>query len=111
MVSQDEGVVELGKTDRMVVIAEIYESDIGQINLGQQATIISEGGAFADELQGTVTYIRPQIRQQDIFDTDPAADIDTRIIEVKIALDSSSSQKVAQFTNSKVIVKIQSNNF
>ena len=109
MVSQDEGVVELGKTDRMVVIAEIYESDIGQINIGQQATIMSEGGAFADELQGTVTHIRPQIRQQDIFDTDPAADIDTRIIEVKIALDSSSSQKVAQFTNSKVIVKIQSN--
>ena len=109
IVSQDEGVVELGKTDRMVVIAEIYESDIGQISLGQQATMIGEGGAFPGELQGTVTHIRPQIRQQDIFDTDPAADIDTRIIEVKITLDSASSQKVAQLTNSKVIVKIQSN--
>ncbi len=109
MVSQDEGVVELGRTDRMVVITEIYESDISQISLGQQATIVSEGGAFQDELRGTVTHIRPQIRQQDIFDTDPAADIDTRIIEVKISLDSASSQKVAQFTNSKVIVKIYSN--
>ena len=109
MVSQEVGVVELGKTDSMVVIAEIYESDIGWVNVGQEATIISEGGAFAGELQGRVTHIRPQIRQQDIFDTDPAADIDTRIIEVKIALDSASSQKVAQLTNSKVIVKIQSN--
>ncbi len=107
MVSQDEGVVELGQTDRMVVIAEIYESDISQVSLGQQATIKSEGGAFKDELQGKVTHIRPQIRQQDIFDTDPAADIDTRIIEVKIALDSTSSQKVARFTNSKVVVTIQ----
>jgi len=99
----------LGRTDRMVVIAEIYESDISQVNLGQQATIVSEGGAFKDELQGEVTYIRPQIRQQDIFDTNPAADIDTRIIEVKIALNSTSSAKVAQFTNSKVIVKIHNN--
>lgn len=109
MVSQDEGVVELGQTDRMVAIAEIYESDISQISLGQQATIVSEGGAFEDELRGKVTHIRPQIRRQDIFDTDPAADIDTRIIEVKIALDSISSKKVAQFTNSKVIVTIDSN--
>ncbi len=109
MVSQDEGVVELGQTNRMVVIAEIYESDISQISLGQQATIVSEGGAFKDELRGKVTHIRPQIRRQDIFDTDPAAEIDTRIIEVKIALDSISSKKVAQFTNSKVIVTIHSN--
>lgn len=109
MVSQEEGVVELGRTDSMVVIAEIYESDISQVSLGQQATIISEGGAFKDKLQGKVTHVRPQIRQQDVFDTDPAADIDTRIIEVKIALNSSSSQQVAQFTNSKVVVTIHSN--
>lgn len=109
MVSQEVGVIELGQTDRMVVIAEIYESDISQVRLKQKTTIVSEGGAFKDKLQGKVTHIRPQIRQQDIFDTDPAADIDTRIIEVKIALDSSSSQKVANFTNSKVIVKIHNN--
>ena len=109
MVSQEEGVVELGQTDRMVVIAEIYESDISRVSLGQQATIVSEGGAFKDEIQGTVTHIRPQIRQQDIFDTDPAADIDTRIIEVKISLNKTSSKKVAQFTNSKVVVTINSN--
>ena len=86
MVSPEEGVVELGQipcreTDRacltvgqinrMVVIAEVYESDIEQVEVGQQATITSEGGAFANRLQGTVTYIRPQIRKKGIFDTDP----------------------------------------
>ena len=106
MVTQDEGVAELGQTNRMVVVAEIYESDISQISLGQQAEIISEGGVFDDQLRGEVTHIRSLIGKKDIFDTDPAADVDTRVIEVKIMLDSSSSQKVSQFTNSKVIVKI-----
>ena len=49
-----------------------------KLRWGQQATITSEGGAFSGELQGRVTYIRPQIRKKDIFDTDPAADIDSR---------------------------------
>lgn len=109
MVNQEEGVVELGQTERMVVIAEVYESDISRVKLGQQATIISEGGAFSDEIQGQVTHIRPQIRKKDVFDTDPAADVDTRIVEVKIKLDLTSSQKVAQLTNSKVVVTINSN--
>ncbi len=109
MVNQEEGVVELGQTDRMMVIAEIYESDISRISLGQQAKIVSEGGAFTDEIQGKVTHIRPQIRKQDVLDTDPAADVDTRIVEVKIRLDSKSSKKVAQLTNSKVVVKINTN--
>lgn len=109
MVTQNEGVVELAQTSPMVVVAEIYETDIRHVSLGQQAEIISEGGAFDDEIRGEVTYIRSQIGNKDIFDTDPAADVDTRVIEVKITLDSTSSQKVSQFTNSKVIVKINRN--
>lgn len=106
MVKQDEGVVELGKTAHMVVIAEIYESDISGVSLGQQATIVSEGGAFAEEIQGKVTHIRPQISKQEVLDTDPAADVDTRIVEVTIRLNPEDSQRVAGLTNSKVIVKI-----
>ena len=109
MVTQDEGVVELGQTDRMVVVAEIYESDISQVSIGQQAEIISEGGVFDAEIRGEVTHIRSLIGKKDVFDSDPTADVDTRVIEVKITLDSTSSQKVSQFTNSKVIVKINRN--
>lgn len=106
MVSPEEGVVELGQTNRMIVIAEVYESDIEQVEVGQQATITSEGGAFSEQLQGTVTHIRPQIRKKDIFDTDPTADVDSRVVEVKIRLNSASSRKVARLTNSKVVVAI-----
>ena len=106
MVNPEEGVVELGQINRMVVIAEVYESDIEQVEVGQQTTITSEGGAFSGKLQGRVTYIRPQIRKKDIFDTDPAADVDSRVVEVKIRLNSASSKRVARLTNSKVVVAI-----
>ena len=34
MISPEEGVVELGQTNRMIVIAEVYESDIEQVEVG-----------------------------------------------------------------------------
>jgi HlyD family secretion protein len=40
----DNGIVELGQTERMVVVAEVYESDIDKVKTGQKATIISENG-------------------------------------------------------------------
>jgi HlyD family secretion protein len=47
-----------------------------------------------------------QIGKKDVLDTDPAADIDTRVVEVKIYLDEASSKKVADLTYSRVIAKI-----
>lgn len=102
----NNGIVEIGQTDLMVAVAEIYESDIGKVRLGQQATINSEGNAFADELKGTVNQIGLQIGKKDILNTDPAADVDARVVEVKIRLNAESSRRVAGLTNSKVTVKI-----
>src|SRR5262249_36375397 len=34
-----QGILELGKTDRMFVVAEVYETDIGRIRIGQKARI------------------------------------------------------------------------
>lgn len=102
-VSKD-GIVELGQTDQMYVVAEVYENDIGQINLGQPATITS--GSFDGELHGTVVEKGWKIAKKDVLDTDPAADVDSRIVEVRIRLEPTDSQKVAGLTNLQVDVKI-----
>jgi HlyD family secretion protein len=52
-----EGIAELGQTDQMIVVAEVYESDIRKVRLGQRVTITSEGKAFEGELRGTVSQI------------------------------------------------------
>ncbi|ELS04650.1 ABC exporter membrane fusion protein, DevB family [Xenococcus sp. PCC 7305] len=103
----DDGVVEFGQTNQMIVVAEVYESDINRVQLGKKATVISETGAFEGEITGTVSHIGLKIGKQDVLDTDPAADVDSRVVEVEIRLDSDSSDRVSALTNSKAIVNIE----
>jgi HlyD family secretion protein len=100
------GIVEIGKTQQMMVIAEVYESDITQVKIGQKALIKSENNTFSGDLQGTVYQIGLKIGKKDVLNTDPAADVDVRVVEVKILLDPVSSQKVRDLTYAKVTAKI-----
>jgi HlyD family secretion protein len=105
-VREDEGIAELGQTDKMVVVAEVYESDISKVRLGQQVRITSENNSFGGEIQGSVSQIGLQIGKKDILDTDPAAFVDARVVEVNVRLNPEDSERVADLTNSKVIVEI-----
>lgn len=100
----NKGIVELGKTDQMYVVAEVYQTDIQKVRLGQRATITSD--AFAGTLKGTVEQIGLQIFKRDVLSTDPLADTDARVVEVKVRLDPTDSQKVAGLTNIQVNVLI-----
>jgi HlyD family secretion protein len=102
VVSQTNGVIDLGNTNQMYVVAEIYETDIGKIKVGQKAVIQSE--AFEGEITGKVDRIGLRIAKNDVLGTDPAAKTDVRIIEVKIKLDD--SKKVSGLTNLQVRVKV-----
>jgi HlyD family secretion protein len=99
-----EGIVEIGQTDQMEAIAEVYQSDVGKIRLGQKTTVSSS--AIAGELTGTVSQIGAQIRRQTIVNTDPSTNIDARIVEVHVTLDPPSSHKAAKSTNLQVQVTI-----
>ena len=105
-VVNEEGVVEFAQTDKMMVVAEVYESDIGKVKVGQTATIQSETGAFGGKITGKVSQVGLKIGKQDVLNTDPAADVDSRVVEVKINLDPEASDRVSHLTNSKAIVKI-----
>lgn len=100
-----EGIVELGKTDEMYVIAEVYETDVTKIKRGQSVVITSN--AFPDKLKGTVNEIGLQIGKNDILKSDPTTDTDSRVVEVKIILDANASQKVSGLTNLQVTAAIQ----
>jgi HlyD family secretion protein len=101
-----EGIVEIANTDTMFVVAEVHEADISRVQIGQKAIITSEYGSFSGELIGFVDQISLRVGRQDIFDHDPAAEIDLRIIEVKIKLRTADSEKVRRLTASQVQVSI-----
>ena len=104
VVSNGEGIVRIGQVKQMYAVAEVYESDIGKVKLGQPATITSS--AIEGKLTGTVEQIGLEIERQEVVNTDPTANIDARVVEVKVKLDDKSSQKVAGLTNLQVNVKI-----
>jgi HlyD family secretion protein len=103
-----KGIADIGKTDQMYVVAEVYETDIDKVRVNQPAVITS--AAFSGKLQGTVSQIGLQVDKQDIFDVNPTADTDNKVIDVKIRLKPEDSKKVADLTNLQVQVLIQTTN-
>jgi len=102
-----DGILSVGASDRMEAIAEVYESDIGRIRLGQSVSLISENGGFSGKLKAEVVRISPQIRQRDVLSTDPTGDADARIVEVRLALDPADAKRVQQLSGLKVIARFE----
>ena len=98
----DNGLLEAGQTQKMYVVAEVYETDISNVKIGQTATVTSD--ALPAELTGKVERIGLKIGKKDILDTDPVAKADARVIETYILLDD--SEAVTRFTNLQVDVSI-----
>lgn len=102
----NEGIVELGNTYKMNVVAEVYETDVFRVKLGQRATINSQG--LTEELEGVVGELGLTIGKKDVLGTDPAASSDARVLEVKINLSPESSRIARRLTNLQVDVVIHS---
>lgn len=98
-----EGIMELGRTDRMYAVAEVYETDITRVAAGQRATVTVP--AMDNELTGTVERIALKVGRLDAIGTDPIAKTDARVVEVFILLDDSDA--ISRFTNMQVKVEIQ----
>ncbi|NEP19264.1 MAG: HlyD family efflux transporter periplasmic adaptor subunit, partial [Leptolyngbya sp. SIO4C1] len=100
----EQRLLSMGNTDEMVVVAEVYETDVGLVEPGQSAQIISRNGAFEQTLTGTVEQVGLQIFKNDILDDDPAANADARVVEVSIAVDQ--DEVIDELTNLQVDVLI-----
>ncbi len=97
-----EPILKMGNTREMHAVAEVYETDIDRVKIGQRATVTSR--ALPKALTGKVVKIGHMIFKNDVLKTDPAAKVDARIVEVRILLDDSTA--VANLTNLTVDVVI-----
>ena len=84
----------------MGVVAEIYQSDIGQIQIGQRAMITSP--AFSGKLEGAIAQIGRQVKQQSVFSNQPGENLDRRVVEVRIQLTPEDSHHVSNLSNLQV---------
>lgn len=97
-------ILKLGDTDVMYAVAEVYETDILGVKVGQTATVTSD--ALKHEYRGTVERIGRMVFKRDLLHIDPAASADARVVEVWIRLKSPDDQ-IRGMTDLQVDVKIK----
>jgi HlyD family secretion protein len=102
----NQGIVDLGRTNRMFVVAEVYETDIGRVKLEQKVEVKSP--ALREPLEGKVSEIGWQVGKKDVLNDDPVIDADARVVKVRVLLNEESSQRAAKLTNLKVDTFIKS---
>jgi HlyD family secretion protein len=77
-------ILALGDTTRMRVVAEVYETEIAQVSIGQSATVSSR--ALPKPINGRVVRIGNMVFKNDVVNADPTARADARVVEVWIDL-------------------------
>ena len=99
------GILELGDTRQMQVIAEVYEADAVRLRVGAPATIMLKSNS--QRLRGTVTHVRPVVGRKSVLDNDPVSDADARVVEAIIDLTAEDGLVVQSLSNAAVTVIIR----
>jgi HlyD family secretion protein len=94
--------LKLGNTQTMYVVAEVYQTDIRFLAVGQRATVTS--GALPEKLTGVVENVGLMIFKSDVFGDDPTAALNARVFQVLIRLDP--SEFAGRFNNLEASVTI-----
>jgi HlyD family secretion protein len=87
-------ILELADTAQMGIRIELDESDLDRIQIGQHVEAVNSGKALA--FVGRVIRVAREVKKQTIFDSDAAARVDARSIEVWAELDSASTSRAAK---------------
>ncbi len=104
-------VLQIADTDKMTVIAEVYETDVARLRewLARAQSVpvevdarVLEGSAQA--LRGTVTAgsVAPMIAKNTVFALGPREDADRRVVEVEVKLDPTAAAAVRDFIGLQV---------
>ncbi|HEY6640883.1 HlyD family efflux transporter periplasmic adaptor subunit [Povalibacter sp.] len=97
-----EGLLSFGQTDEMFVDAEVMEQDIARARIGQTARVT--GDSLEIPVTGTVERIGFLVGAREVFEIDPTAFADSRIVHVLIRV--SGPAAIERFINARVTVEI-----
>jgi HlyD family secretion protein len=99
------GVMTIGDVERMTAELEVYQTEVKKVDLGQIVSVT--GQALSAPLTGRVTRIGQIVGRQSVVSTEPAANVDARVVKVVVTLDAKSSAAARAYTNLEVIGRIR----
>lgn len=100
----EDGVLDLADLGALDIVAEVFETDLPRVREGARATVVvpGEGQRFG----ATVREVGWMVRRSAVVSPDPVAAVDSRIVEVRLALDSDGVAALARRSNMQVQVRI-----
>lgn len=103
MISPGVPMLRLADKSNVYVRAEVDESDIGWLKLGQKAVVTSD--AYPDKTyHGKVTFIGESIGKRQIIPEDPTKISDAKVLDVKILLEPGHPFKLGMTVDSELHV-------
>lgn len=102
------GVVRLAVDGPSRAILEVHQDRIQLVRPGTKVTL--RAAAFEGALTGEIEDIGVEVQRQAVFDSNPAANADARVLEVRVALDKASSDIAAKLINLQVLASIETGN-
>ena len=105
-VREEDGILVMANLDQMEIVAEVHETDISKIFIGQKAEIYLSNQS--PPIIGFVKYKAGIVRSNTIRDPDPKGSQDLRIVEVRLKLSPEDSKRIQGFLRMHVDVRFSS---
>ncbi|NJK34604.1 MAG: HlyD family efflux transporter periplasmic adaptor subunit [Oscillatoriales cyanobacterium SM2_2_1] len=101
----ESGILELGQTQRMGAVLEVYETESRRVKVGQRVRIFTDSMALP--LLGTVSEVGVRVQRQNVINADPTTNIDARVVEVRVVLDEDGAAAVKDRTNLQITGEVE----
>ena len=108
MKQSEEGLAVIGRTNSMQVWAQVFQTDINRLRIGQAATIAAETGGFDGEIGATLKSIIGRVSQKDLFSAAANNDVNARVVLVKLDIDQKFQKELSNLSGLNVIVRFKS---
>ncbi len=103
-------ILQMADLSKMVVLCEVYESEVKRIEAGQAATVRSKAlpAPFdRDGLRGKVVRVGRMVSAAGLKPIDPLAASDRHVVEVRVELDPDGSRQAARLVHLQVDVTFE----
>jgi HlyD family secretion protein len=101
-------ILQMANLTEMICQAEVFETDIQCIHIGQTARVTSPAfpkTSAETGIQGTVRRVSRLVASPKLQSMDPYAAVDRHVVEVEIEFDSAASRVAGEFVNLQVQVE------
>jgi HlyD family secretion protein len=105
MKETDQGLALVGRTGSMQVWAQVFQSDVPRLRIGQGATVTPESGGFNGSLRASLASIIGVVSARDLFASNANNDVNARVVLVKLNLEPADRDRVSRLSGLNVTVR------